>query len=182
MDEETTLNDILQYIQAEGENVFPAVYPNIVDGNIYMLWQTDPQAGTAIKDHELTYSADESYTYFFQMTADSIGIYNNVHEVCQGLWPDNYSGVGITSNDLMNMKMYPNPATETVKITFSAENAQNGVISVMNLMGQTVYTSNLQVNEGSNYVILPVNEFNAGVYMVTLRTNTGLSTQKLIVK
>lgn len=182
MDEETTLQDIVPYIEAEGENVFPTVYPNIVNGDIYMLWQTDPQAGTAIKDQELAYSPNESYTYFFKMTADSIGIFNNVHEVCQGLWPDTYSGVGITSNELMDMKMFPNPATESVKITFNAENAQNGVISVMNLMGQTVYTNNLQVNEGSNYVILPVKEFNAGVYMVTIRTNTGLSTQKLIVK
>ena len=80
------------------------------------------------------------------------------------------------------MKMYPNPASESVNVTFSAENAENGVVSVMNLMGQTVYTSNVEVNEGYNMINIPVKQFSEGVYMVTLRTNTGISTQKLIVK
>ena len=80
------------------------------------------------------------------------------------------------------MKMYPNPASESVNIAFSAINAENGVVSVMNLMGQTVYTNNVEVNEGYNLINVPVKNFNSGVYMVTLRTNTGISTQKLIVK
>jgi hypothetical protein len=113
------------------------------------------------------------------MHADSIGIYNNVHEVCQGLWIDH---AGISNRNLSGMKLYPNPTSESVNITFSAENAENGVVSVMNLMGQTVYTANVEVNEGYNMINVPVKGFTSGVYMVTMRTNTGISTQKLIVK
>ena len=53
---------------------------------------------------------------------------------------------------------------------------------VIDLMGQTVYTQNVEITEGYNMVTIPVKQFNAGVYMVTMRTNTGISTQKLIVK
>ena len=42
--------------------------------------------------------------------------------------------------------------------------------------------NNFEVNEGYNMINVPVKGFTSGVYMVTMRTNTGISTQKLIVK
>ena len=80
------------------------------------------------------------------------------------------------------MKMYPNPATNNVNVTFSSEESANAVLSVMNLMGQTVYTENVNIHEGYNMVNLSVNNFRSGVYMVNIKTNKGTSTQKLIVK
>ena len=124
-------------------------------------------------------SGNESSIFYFELDADEIGTYNNVHEVCQGLWIDS---VGINNRNISGMKMYPNPAENLVNITFSAENAESGVVSVMNLMGQTVYTANLEVSEGYNMITVPVKQLTSGVYMVTLQTNTGISTQKLVVK
>jgi hypothetical protein len=179
MGEETTLQDIAEYVYVEGESVFPAVSPSLLNGDIVMTWQQDFAAGSEIKDNSVSMSGTESSIYFLRMKADSIGIYNNTNEVCQGLWEDHW---GLNNRNLSGMKMYPNPAENVVNISFSAENAENGVVSVMNLMGQTVYTSNLEVNEGYNFITLPVKQLTSGVYMVTLRTNTGISTQKLIVK
>ena len=78
--------------------------------------------------------------------------------------------------------MYPNPASESVNVTFSSEESANAVVSVMNLMGQMVYTDNVNIHEGYNMVTIPVNQFTSGVYMVNIKTNKGMSTQKLIVK
>ena len=179
MGEETTLQDIAEYIIIEGESVFPAVAQNLLNGDILMTWQQDFAAGSEIKESSVSMSGTESSIYFFRMPADQIGVYNNTNEVCQGLWVDS---TAISNRNLSGMKMYPNPAENVVNITFSAENAEEGVVSVMNLMGQTVYTSNLEVNEGYNFITLPVKQLTSGVYMVTLQTNTGISTQKLIVK
>ncbi len=179
MEDETTLEMIRAFVYNEGESVFPAVAPTLLNGDIVMTWQQDFAAGSEIKENSVSMSGTESSIYYFRMKADSIGIYNNTNEVCQGLWIDH---TGLNNKNLSGMKMYPNPATETVNISFAAENAENGVISVMNLMGQTVYTSNLEVNEGYNFITLPVKQLTSGVYMVTLQTNTGISTQKLIVK
>ena len=52
----------------------------------------------------------------------------------------------------------------------------------MNLMGQTVYNENVDIQEGYNMVTVPVNNFRSGVYMVNIKTNKGTTTQKLIVK
>ena len=163
-------------IYNEGESVYPAVASNIVNGKLVMTWQQDYFAGTYIKDGG---TSSESSDYFFSLDASEVGVYNNVHEVCQGLWIDS---TGISNRNISGMKMYPNPASESVNITFSAENAESGILSVMNLMGQTIYTSDVEVNEGYNFINIPVKNFTNGVYMVTLRTNTGISTQKLIVK
>ena len=174
--ESITLGDVEEYIENKGESVYPSVAPKLVNGDIMMVWQQDLYAGSEIKEQSVSMCQNESSAYFFRMTADQIGVYNNTNEVCQGLW------VGISNEVVSGMKMYPNPASESVNVTFSSEESANAVISVMNLMGQTVYTKNVAVNEGYNMVTLPVNQLRAGVYMVSLRTDKGISTQKLIVK
>ena len=178
-DTTATLDDLMNYIWVDGENVFPAVAQNIVNGKLAMTWQWDYFAGSEIKENSTAMCQNEAKIYYELIDASDIGVYNNTNEVWQGLWIDS---TGINNRNISGMKMYPNPATDVVNVTFAAVNAEKGIVSVMNLMGQTVYTADLEVYEGYNMITIPVNQFTSGVYMVTLRTNTGLSTQKLIVK
>ena len=113
------------------------------------------------------------------MNPDSIGIYNNTNEVWQGIWID---PTGISNEVISGMKIYPNPASDAVNVTFSSEESSNAVLSIMNLMGQMVYTTNVSIQEGYNMVNVPVNQLRAGIYMVNIKSNKGTSTQKLIVK
>ena len=174
-----TINDLLTVISSEGESMFPAVAQKVVNGKINMWWQQDYTSGCEVKEDNVGICQSESSIYGLSIDANDIGVYNNTDEVWQGLWIDS---TGISNHNISGMKMYPNPATETVNITFAAENAENGVLSVLNLMGQTVYTMRVVVNEGYNMVTVPVNQLPAGIYMVNIRTNKGISTQKLIVK
>lgn len=174
-----TINDLLTVISTEGESVFPAVAQNVVNGKINMWWQQDYTSGCEVKENNVGICQSESNIYGLSIDANDIGVYNNTDEVWQGLWIDS---TGISNHNISGMKMYPNPATETVNITFAAENAENGVLSVLNLMGQTVYTMRVDVNEGYNFVTVPVNQLPAGIYMVNIKTNKGISTQKLIVR
>ncbi len=175
-DTDFTISMMTESIYNEGESVFPAVASKIVNGKINMWWQQDYIPGSEIKEKSLSMCQNESSIYHFAIDANQVGIYNNVDEVWQGLW------VGISNHNISGMRMYPNPATESVNVLFTAENTENGVLSVMNLMGQTVYTMNIDVNEGTNMVTVPVNQLPAGIYMVNIKTNKGISTQKLIVK
>ena len=175
-DTDFTISMMTESIYNEGESVFPAVASKIVNGKINMWWQQDYIPGSEIKEKSVSMCQNESSIYHFAIDANQVGIYNNVDEVWQGLW------VGISNHNISGMRMYPNPATESVNVLFTAENTENGVLSVMNLMGQTVYTMNIDVNEGTNMVTVPVNQLPAGIYMVNIKTNKGISTQKLIVK
>ena len=174
-----TISDMSEYIYAEGESVFPAVAANIVNGKIVMTWQQDYNAGSEIKENSSAMAQNESNIFFLSIDANDIGVYNNVNEVSQGLWIDS---TGISNRIISGMKMYPNPASESVNVTFSSEEYADAVISVMNLMGQTVYTENVNIHEGYNMVTLSTNNFRSGVYMVNIKTDKGTSTQKLIVK
>ena len=174
-----TISDMSEYIYNEGENVFPVVAPKVVNGKIVMTWQTDYKAGCEIKESSVSMAGEQSNIYFLSIDANDIGVYNNTDEVSQGLWIDPYA---VNNRVISGMKMYPNPASESVNITFSSEESANAVISVMNLMGQTVYTENVDIHEGYNFVNLSVNQFTSGVYMVNVKTDRGTSTQKLIVK
>ena len=175
-DTNDVLDNAMAALYVEGESVFPAVAPQIVNGQISMWWQQDFFAGTNTKDSD---PLAENYIHFQTLPADSIGIYNNTNEVWQGIWIDH---TGLSNKVISGMKMYPNPATNNVNVTFSSEESANAVLSVMNLMGQTVYTENVNIHEGYNLVNLSVNNFRSGVYMVNIKTNKGTSTQKLIVK
>ena len=160
-DTDFTISMMTESIYNEGESVFPAVASKIVNGKINMWWQQDYIPGSEIKEKSVSMCQNESSIYHFAIDANQVGIYNNVDEVWQGLW------VGISNHNIS---------------VFTAENTENGVLSVMNLMGQTVYTMNIDVNEGTNMVTVPVNQLPAGIYMVNIKTNKGISTQKLIVK
>lgn len=175
-DTNDVLENAMNALYVEGESVFPAVTPQIVNGQVYITWQQDFFAGTYVKDGG-TFA--ESYIHCLKLDVDDIGVYNNTNEVWQGIWIDS---TGLSNNVISGMKMYPNPATDQVNITFSSEESANAVLSVMNLMGQTVYTENVDIHEGYNMVTVPVNNFRSGVYMVNLKTNKGTSTQKLIVR
>lgn len=183
MDSSVTYNDVAEYIYNEGESVFPAVAPNLVNGRIAMCWQQDYNAGSYIKETEnAAICQEESSIIYFVMDADSIGIFNNTNEVCQGLWVDNVNPNSISNRVISGIKMYPNPASESVNIAFTSEEADNAAITVRNLMGQAVYTQAYGVSEGNNMVNIPVKNLANGIYMVTVQTSKGISTQKLIVK
>ena len=174
-----TIANMRDFVEVESENMFPAVAPTIVNGKLNMAWQQDYVAGSEIKENSTAMCQRESLIYFFSIDANEIGIYNNTEEVCQGLWLDS---TAIANRTFYGMKMYPNPASESVNVTFSSEENANAVLSVMNLMGQTVYNMDVNVYEGYNMVTVPVNQLPAGVYMVNIRSNQGTTTQKLIVR
>lgn len=177
--DEFTIDTMRQFVETESECMFPAVASSIVNGKLNMWWQQDYVAGSEIKENSSAMCQRESLIYFFSIDASDIGIYNNTDEVWQGLWEDH---TGINNQTISGMKMYPNPASESVNITFSSEENTNAELSVMNLMGQTVYNMNVIVNEGYNMVTVPVNQLPAGVYMVNIKSSKGTSTQKLIVR
>lgn len=84
------------------------------------------------------------------------------------------SPVGLTENEVINFNVYPNPASDVVTINF--KNATT--LHVVNLVGQTVYTENV---EGLNTKNINTGTFVNGIYFVKLVTNNAEGIQKLIV-
>lgn len=71
--------------------------------------------------------------------------------------------------------VYPNPATEQVNIMSSEEISQ---IVVFNYLGQKVYEEVVSTNEYR----MNVDNLNAGVYYIRIKTESGVTTQKVMVR
>ena len=84
-----------------------------------------------------------------------------------------YSETGVNENAEHNIGIYPNPANE--KITIEAQNIES--VSIVNVMGQTVYQTS--VNEDN--MVIDVNDFPAGIYMIHVVTDEYEATKRISV-
>ena len=128
---EYTFDDMSEYIYSEGESVFPAVAPEIVNGKLIITWQQDYTAGCEIKENNTAMAQNESKIYFLSIDANDVGVYNNTNEISQGLWND---GTGFSNRVISGMQMQPDSESESVNITSSFEESSNADSSVVNSM------------------------------------------------
>lgn len=84
-----------------------------------------------------------------------------------------YSETGVQDNAENNIGIYPNPAND--KINIEAENIKS--VSVINVMGQKVYDSSVDADN----VIIDVNEYQNGIYMIHVVTDECEVTKRISV-
>lgn len=174
-----TMDGVADVLYIDGESMFPAIGQNIVNGNLNITWQQDFYAGSEIKEQSVAVAGNESNIYYLKVAADSLGIYNNTVEIPQGLWIDH---TGIADNTLSAMKLYPNPANNNVNVEVASTENTNGLMTITNLMGQVVSSQSVALNNGNNLVNVNISNLTSGIYMLSIKTNKGTSTQKLVVK
>lgn len=95
----------------------------------------------------------------------------------------NYFEVCKSSIKLNNFKLYPNPASQTVKIEFENTEEIMGSISIVNMAGskmRELLPKTLFVT-GRNYYQLDLSGINPGIYLISVNTGKGFRTQRLIV-
>lgn len=93
-----------------------------------------------------------------------------------------FSALGVNENiETMNLNVYPNPATENLTLNFTAEK-NNYTITLTDLAGRTVYSNELSNVSGEQSLTIPVNEFKAGTYLVTVANNNSSFTQQVVIK
>ena len=89
----------------------------------------------------------------------------------------------IENNGVSFGNLFPNPTTGQTAINYKLENASTVSIKVLDITGKVIYTSNEGTqNSGSHSVSLDASNFTTGVYYVTVSTENGAVTQKLIKK
>lgn len=98
------------------------------------------------------------------------------------LYIDNLAFTGIVSgvNNLGitgSVKIYPNPAVETLVLDFSELKSSPTYIEIMDFHGKTVWRQEVSISE---HTIVPVSEFSAGNYMLKIQTLDGVISQKFV--
>ena len=82
------------------------------------------------------------------------------------------------------MQLYPNPASNILRMVVEMPFQSNIDISIENIGGGKVYKHQIENNEviiGTNYFNINLNDIIRGNYLVTLNANKKRVVQKLIV-
>ena len=82
--------------------------------------------------------------------------------------------------DSTSLKVYPNPTHNDVMIDVLSPENQQAEISIVNLLGQTVYTENRAISEGITHQTIDCSAFEDGLYMIIVKTKDKILTEKLI--
>ncbi len=84
----------------------------------------------------------------------------------------------VISEDLL---LYPNPASNTVTVSFNSVASEDVEISIYDLTGRMVNTGIFKAAEGVNASVINVSNLSKGIYIVALKNADDLLTKKLII-
>jgi hypothetical protein len=91
------------------------------------------------------------------------------------------TGVAAISDFNIQMILYPNPATESIGLLIDSGIEGKSIIYITDILGRVVHTSSVNIHNGYN--TFTIDDFHkAGIYQVSLITNAGRISRKLIVE
>jgi len=88
----------------------------------------------------------------------------------------------INQDDFAVSQNAPNPFNGSTDINYMMDNAGAVSFSVMNLLGETVYSNEYSANKGVNTITFNGNDLNDGIYMYTVKTGAKKVTKRMIVR
>jgi hypothetical protein len=93
------------------------------------------------------------------------------------------SPMGIQENSIVHsLSIYPNPFSDNTTIAFSLSRAENVKLSVSNVLGQTVFSSEHgNLPAGANTLNFNGNNLPAGMYFMNLQTGDKVITRKVTI-
>lgn len=97
--------------------------------------------------------------------------------------PNPVNGVGIANvaASEVNVNVYPNPANGQTSVVINALHSGKATVTMVNTLGQVVYSNQMSVDAGLNTMNLDVKEFASGLYNVIVDTESGSVVKKLTV-
>lgn len=87
------------------------------------------------------------------------------------------------NSGLEQFKLFPNPASSLLNITFSLEAVQEEMqLQLTDVLGRPVFQTTVNGNSGLNGIELNVDGFNAGNYILSLQSEDVFISQKVIIQ
>jgi uncharacterized repeat protein (TIGR01451 family) len=102
-----------------------------------------------------------------QGTLNTIGVQTAVHNVNQAA--------------ASSFVIYPNPAGASFTAMLNNTQASDGVMTITDIAGHNVMTQQLKLIAGPQSIQVGVRGFTPGMYLVTIQSEAGLQTQKLVI-
>jgi len=148
------------------EYAFPSIARR-VDDNIHMIYQRDFIPGSAVTIADATvheYGSNDIVYY---------GLSKGLTDV----------GISKVEKNTLALNLVPNPANETVSLTFEVASVGNVNVSVTNILGQNVLNvANTNTLPGKQSISINTSDLANGIYIVNVINGNQKSSKKLVVK
>jgi hypothetical protein len=90
----------------------------------------------------------------------------------------------LIDNELSHgVHIYPNPNNGSFNFTYDGEETGDGILQIINTMGQSIYSSQVTIQEGGyNQEIQLGDNYTKGIYIVRLLINGGYNDSRVMVR
>jgi hypothetical protein len=85
-----------------------------------------------------------------------------------------------TTTEVMDMKVYPNPANNNVNVVLEGVQGQT-LITIHDMSGKAVSTMRVDVDNNGQVFNLPVDNYSQGIYFIKVVNGSAIMTKKLII-
>jgi hypothetical protein len=83
---------------------------------------------------------------------------------------------------ITNLDVYPNPSRDIFNVSFTSEDVQNLEVRIINVIGEVVYTENLEQFIGQYTIQVDLATYTKGIYFLEITTDNGVINKKLILQ
>ncbi len=146
------------------EMAFPSL-AKLVDNNLHIVYQEDDKTGSVVS--------------VAGTTSNTV-----VNDIVYGTYPVASLSASIEEkqNNVQNVTLYPNPTSDRATVVIEGSAKANASINVMDIAGKLVKSSNVTIYPGTTKATIEVANLPAGLYFVTVQTEIGTKTVKMIIK
>ncbi len=98
--------------------------------------------------------------------------------------PYNVTNTGIEelTADGTGVKVFPNPASNKVRVDFTAQKKGKGELTLLDINGKSVFRQSLSFYDGDNKIYFDASEFSNGIYFLTVHSEDKTGVCKLVIE
>ena len=108
--------------------------------------------------------------------AEVVAVYENGMTSVAAIAVIDNDWINVAETEDVNVMIYPNPASDVVKVT--TVNGQQSTVRIYNILGMLV--EEIEIN--SNETEINVSDYNPGIYFFSIQTENGNMTKKIVVE
>lgn len=144
----------------------------------------DGQTWNSIGEVAAAGTTNQATSYSFKTAKASTVTYFRLVQVDFDGKSEIYGPIAASCNLEKNIvSLFPNPSTEQTTIDVQSVTSEMATIQVVDLMGKVLFTQNMNLEAGSNQVVLKTNAFQTGTYLVrVIGQNNEFEVVRLVVR
>lgn len=166
-------NALLEWTAREDEQVDVYVIERSLDGMYYTRIGSVDAKGNSQMEQQYRFT-DEQFSFLSGKVYYRLRIQDKDQQYT-------YSDIAFLQNITPgSVQVYPNPVKDQLNIQFDHNAAQTYKISIVDVLGKSVWQQTYQKPGAASEISIPVQSFASGMYFISIQDDAGLNTYKFI--